>query len=101
MFTEREANALITAELLIKAANDSSLIADFSSAVAKLKAFLTGSLQQRTARLEAKTGLSLHGHVYARHHREVVGGDHGGRHVASVQLLHVLVEDCFLFPVGG
>ena len=58
MFTEREAAALITAELLVKSARDSSLIADFSAAIAKLKAVLTTGLQEKTERLEAKTGVS-------------------------------------------
>ena len=58
MFTEREAAALITAELLVKSATDRSLIADFSAAVTKIKAVLTVGLQDRTERLKAKTGVS-------------------------------------------
>lgn len=54
MFTENEANALITAELLIRAGKDQSLINEFSAAIQKIKAVIPQRLKQRTALLEQK-----------------------------------------------
>jgi predicted DNA-binding transcriptional regulator YafY len=54
MFTANEANALITAELLIRAGKDQSLINEFCSAIQKIKAVIPQRLKQRTALLEQK-----------------------------------------------
>lgn len=58
MFTENEANALITAELLIKASKDESLINEFSSAIQKVKAVIPNSLKSRIEALEDKLAVS-------------------------------------------
>ena len=58
MLTETEANALLTAELIIQSSNDTSLIAEFSSVTAKIKAVLPGSMKSRTERLEKKMGVT-------------------------------------------
>jgi predicted DNA-binding transcriptional regulator YafY len=54
MFTENEANALISAGIIIEASNDESLIKEFSSAIQKIKAVIPNRLQERTEALEAK-----------------------------------------------
>lgn len=48
MFTEAEANALITAEELINTNKDASLAAAYHSAVTKIKAVLPGSAKERS-----------------------------------------------------
>jgi len=58
MFTESEANALLTAELIIQSSKDSSLIKEFASVTAKVKAVLPNSLKNKTERLEQKMGVS-------------------------------------------
>ncbi|GAB3743602.1 HTH domain-containing protein [Spirosoma lituiforme] len=58
MFTETEANALLTAELLIQASKDTSLIAEFGSAVAKIRAVITDTLKSRTDELNQKIGVT-------------------------------------------
>jgi predicted DNA-binding transcriptional regulator YafY len=58
MFTEDEANALLTAELLIRASKDSSLIEKFSEAVAKVKAVIPNKIKGKTDILEQKIGVS-------------------------------------------
>lgn len=54
MFTENEVNALITAEMLIRASRDESLINEFTTAIQKLKAVIPQRLKKRTAILEQK-----------------------------------------------
>jgi len=51
MFTELEANALITAEQLIKRNKDVSLVQNYENAVAKIKAMLRFSQKEKTALL--------------------------------------------------
>jgi predicted DNA-binding transcriptional regulator YafY len=58
MFTENEANALITAELLIKACKDESLISEFSSAIQKIKSVLPNHLKSRIESLEDKVAIT-------------------------------------------
>jgi predicted DNA-binding transcriptional regulator YafY len=58
MFTENEANALITAELLIKACKDESLINEFSSAIQKIKSVLPNHLKSRIESLENKVAIT-------------------------------------------
>jgi predicted DNA-binding transcriptional regulator YafY len=58
MFTENEANALITAELLIQACKDESLIKEFSSAIQKIKAVVPNYLKERTEVLEEKLAIT-------------------------------------------
>lgn len=58
MLTETEANALLTAELIIQSSKDTSLITEFASVTAKIKAVLPRSLKDRTEKLEKKMGVS-------------------------------------------
>lgn len=58
MFTEREANAMITAELVLRSALDTSLSEDFSSAVAKIRAVLPAPVREKSSRLEDQIGVS-------------------------------------------
>lgn len=58
MFSESEANALITAEFIIKSCKDESLIKEFSSVIEKIKAVIPNSLKVRTERLEEKIGIT-------------------------------------------
>jgi predicted DNA-binding transcriptional regulator YafY len=58
MFTENEANALITAELLIKACKDVSLINEFSTAIQKIKSVLPNHLKSRIESLESKVAIT-------------------------------------------
>jgi predicted DNA-binding transcriptional regulator YafY len=58
MFTEDEANALLTAELIIQSSKDSSLINKFSEAIAKVKAVIPSKIKLKTERLEQKMGIS-------------------------------------------
>lgn len=58
MFTENEANALITAELLIKACKDESLISEFSMAIQKIKSVLPNHLKSRIELLEDKVAIT-------------------------------------------
>lgn len=58
MFTEDEANAIITAEFLIHACKDESLIKEFTSAVQKLKAIIPAHLKSRVEILEEKIGIT-------------------------------------------
>jgi len=51
MFTELEANALITAEQLIKRNKDASLVQNYENAVNKIKAMLHFSQKEKTALL--------------------------------------------------
>jgi predicted DNA-binding transcriptional regulator YafY len=58
MFTEDEANALLTAELIIQSSKDSSLIDKFSEAILKVKAVIPNKIKSKTERLEQKMGIS-------------------------------------------
>ncbi len=58
MFTEDEANALLTAELIIQSSKDSSLINKFSEAISKVKAVIPTKIKRKTERLEQKMGIS-------------------------------------------
>lgn len=58
MFTEDEANAIITAEFLIHACKDESLIKEFTSAVQKLKVIIPAHLKNRVEILEEKIGIT-------------------------------------------
>jgi predicted DNA-binding transcriptional regulator YafY len=58
MFTEDEANALLTAELLIQSSKDSSLIDKFSEAIAKVRAVMPNNIKGRTESLEQRMGVS-------------------------------------------
>lgn len=59
MFTEQEANALITIEQLIQANQDTSLVTDYGQATAKIKAVLRGNTREKanllTTRLKVYT----------------------------------------------
>ena len=58
MFTESEANALLTVELLIQSSKDESLIRAFSSAIEKVKAGMTNKHRNRIEQLTDKLGIS-------------------------------------------
>ena len=58
MFSENEANALMTAELLVLASKDQSLIDEFQSATQKIKAVLPNRLKERIEKLESKVAVS-------------------------------------------
>jgi predicted DNA-binding transcriptional regulator YafY len=58
MLTETEANALLTAELLIQSSRDVSLTEAFSSVSAKIKAVVPDSLKRKTELLGQKVGVS-------------------------------------------
>ncbi len=58
MFTEDEANAVITAEFLIYACKDESIIKEFASAVQKLKAIISEHLKSRVEILQEKIGVT-------------------------------------------
>lgn len=58
MFSENEANALMTAELLVLASKDQSLIDEFQSATQKIKAVLPTRLKERIENLESKVAVS-------------------------------------------
>jgi predicted DNA-binding transcriptional regulator YafY len=54
MFTESEANALITAELLIVNNNDTSLINEYTQAIAKIKAVLRTTTKDKANLLSSR-----------------------------------------------
>ena len=58
MFTEDEANALLTAELIIQSSKDTSLIEKFSEVTAKVKAVIPSGIKSKTERLEQKMGIT-------------------------------------------
>lgn len=58
MFTEDEANALLTAELIIQSSKDSSLIDKFSEAITKVRAVIPGRIKGKTERLEQRMGVT-------------------------------------------
>lgn len=53
-FTEKEANALITAELLINQSSDESFKADFKDALTKIKSVFKSSVQEKSELLQSK-----------------------------------------------
>lgn len=54
MFTEKQANALITASKIIQTNNDQSLIADYKDAIEKVKAILNTSQKEKLELLEKR-----------------------------------------------
>ena len=58
MFTENEANALVTAEQLIRRNKDGSLVEHYSNAVAKVKAVLRSSQKEETDLLSKRIAFS-------------------------------------------
>lgn len=58
MFTEDEANALLTAELIIQSSKDSSLIEKFSEAISKVRVVIPNKIKSRIERLEQKMGVT-------------------------------------------
>jgi len=54
MFTEKEANALITASKIIQTNNDASLINDYNEVVEKVKAILNTTQKEKLALLEER-----------------------------------------------
>ncbi len=58
MFTEDEANALLTAELVIQSSKDTSLIHKFSEAISKVRAVIPNTIKAKTERLELKMGIA-------------------------------------------
>jgi predicted DNA-binding transcriptional regulator YafY len=58
MFTEEEANALLTMELIAKSSKDNSLIKEYSSAMNKLKAVLPARLKLAMKALEDKIAIT-------------------------------------------
>ncbi|WP_299568332.1 YafY family protein [uncultured Pedobacter sp.] len=57
MFTENEANALITAQKLIAGNGDASLVREYSVAVAKVRAVLDGNLRDKINLLSDRTAV--------------------------------------------
>ncbi len=53
-FTEKQANALITAQHLVNQANDSSFIRDFEEALTKIKSVFRTSIQEKSELLNDK-----------------------------------------------
>jgi predicted DNA-binding transcriptional regulator YafY len=53
-FTEKQANALITAQHLVKQTNDSSFIEDFEEAMTKIKSVFRNSVQEKSELLSRK-----------------------------------------------
>ncbi len=53
-FTEKQANALITAQHLVNQSNDSSFIYDFEEALTKIKSVFRDSIQQKSELLHHK-----------------------------------------------
>jgi predicted DNA-binding transcriptional regulator YafY len=58
MFTEEEALALITADVIIRSSKDTSLINKFSEAIAKVKAVIPSTLNSKTETIVEKIGAS-------------------------------------------
>jgi len=54
MFTEKEANALITAYKIIQTNNDESLISDYQEAIEKVKAILNSTQKEKLELLEKR-----------------------------------------------
>lgn len=53
-FTEKEANALITAQHLVKQTQDESFISDFTEAMIKVKSVFKASILEKSERLNSK-----------------------------------------------
>ncbi|MCJ8289229.1 MAG: WYL domain-containing protein [Crocinitomicaceae bacterium] len=53
-FTEKEANALITAQHLVKQTQDKSFISDFTEAMIKVKSVFKASILEKSERLNSK-----------------------------------------------
>lgn len=53
-FTEQEANALITAQQLVKRSQDSSFMRDFEGAMSKITSVFQSSIQENSERLRSK-----------------------------------------------
>lgn len=53
-FTEKQANALITAQHLVKQTKDVSFVADFEEALTKIKSVFKTSIQEKSALLHSK-----------------------------------------------
>jgi len=53
-FTERQANALITAQHLVNQTNDSSLVENFQEALTKIKSVFRTSIQEKSELLSSK-----------------------------------------------
>lgn len=51
-FTEKEANALITTQHLVKQSNDASLVEDFEAAMTKIKSVFRNSIQEKSELLD-------------------------------------------------
>jgi predicted DNA-binding transcriptional regulator YafY len=58
MFTESEANALITAEQLISKSRDTSLVEEYIAAITKIKAILKYSTKQKVDLLSQRIAVS-------------------------------------------
>lgn len=53
-FTEKQANALITAQHLVKQTNDKSFVEDFEDALTKIKSVFRTSIQEKSELLDSK-----------------------------------------------
>jgi len=53
-FTEKQANALITAQHLVNLSNDSSFVTDFEEAMIKIKSVFKTSIQEKSELLDKK-----------------------------------------------
>ncbi|WP_117883873.1 helix-turn-helix transcriptional regulator [Aureibaculum luteum] len=53
-FTEKQANALITAQHLVNKSNDASFVSDFEEAMTKIKSVFRTSIQQKSELLHSK-----------------------------------------------
>ncbi len=58
MFTESEANALVTAEMLVLKSKDSSFNEQFASAIQKIKAVLTSPIKEKTQMISSRISVS-------------------------------------------
>lgn len=64
-FTEKQANALITAEHLINQSNDSSFVKDFKEVLTKIKSVFRTSIQEKSELLNSKI------HVYKMNYENI------------------------------
>jgi predicted DNA-binding transcriptional regulator YafY len=74
-FTEREANALITAEQLVLQNSDSSFVKDYIEAIEKIKAVLRNNTKENADLLSSRIAVA-----------QYVGKLHTSNHLASLQL---------------
>jgi predicted DNA-binding transcriptional regulator YafY len=58
MFTDEEANAILTVELIVQSSKDVSLIKKFTEATAKIRAVLPGRIKAKTEKLERQMGVT-------------------------------------------